>query len=641
MRIESIEAVNLKVPSFHHDIGAVTIFCGNNYAGKSARLEAIRLGLLGWCPGLPKTNAGIFSLSCGAEMGVTLRLSDGITVTRHYSQKGESVKAIEMANGFEVPPVLLDASEYLRLSDRERVKYVFGLVDIADKWSGETILRAIGETPIDCSPEIVEAVVLAKREIFQWLSKSDHIRHDEDQSVQDWLESILDDLRERIRNTNAALGRMEKYSQASIELRANGNGLDAANVDRALKEKAGHLQALREKQAVNKQLSNEARRNEVTRNELTRCLAEPFDVATLDAFRKQIIDLGSKKHKSLTGGLADKVAEAKGHLEAARAMDLKIESEIIAINCQHELDLIAPACPHCGTKGKKFKDAIEERFLERIDGLVKNQRKTIEEIRLAFTAYNEASNAYEVSTSEDRKAQQNAMILQSAKAELNRLETLSRNRELWQQQLDNLKAVEAPTDQDTFELSKEIARIETEVGDLTDRQKRWIAAAQDAKRMAEAKARRTKDEAELLALKAVVKSVEVITAEIVAEAFAKILSDANRFTDGILLTPLSYHNGEIGRWSGITKNWITCKHKIFSGAEEVISCAGISVALARQSPIRIVLLDEFGNLKAALKRTMIERLMALVAEDFISQAIIVDVDARPYRDIEVVRVIEI
>lgn len=139
MKIESIEAVNLKTQHFKHDLGAVTILVGDNYAGKSARLEAIRLGLLGWCPGLPKTNAGIFSLSCGAEMKVELKMTGGKYISRHLVQKGDKITftSNRSDSNFEVSDVLMDAGEYLRLSDRERVKYVFGLVDISAAWSGE------------------------------------------------------------------------------------------------------------------------------------------------------------------------------------------------------------------------------------------------------------------------------------------------------------------------------------------------------------------------------------------------------------------------------------------------------------------------------------------------------------------------
>src|SRR5205814_7096872 len=100
----------------------------------------------------------------------------------------------------------------------------------------------------------------------------------------------------------------------------------------------------------------------------------------------------------------------------------------------------------------------------------------------------------------------------------------------------------------------------------------------------------------------IVKSVEAIQGQMVQEAFGSILADANRFCEGILLSNLDYNNDEIGRWSSDESggNWIP--HRSFSGTEQLISCAGISVALTRQSPIRICLLDELGRLTVENKR---------------------------------------
>src|SRR5438045_7546804 len=125
MRITHVSAVNVKAPSFQHELGAVNVIVGNNFSFKTAILEAIRLGLLGFVPGLPRTNQGIFSLSSGPSMSVQLRLSDGRKIEREFVRKGAAINRTDcVPPAFKVPDVLLDAGEYLRLSERERVKYV-------------------------------------------------------------------------------------------------------------------------------------------------------------------------------------------------------------------------------------------------------------------------------------------------------------------------------------------------------------------------------------------------------------------------------------------------------------------------------------------------------------------------------------
>ncbi len=647
-RIVELSAVNIKVPSFKYQLEAVNILVGNNFVGKSAVLQAIQLGLLGYVPGgIPKTNAGIFSLSCGSLMSVTLRIADPTArptdctiITRSFEQRGESVKAAESITpkGFTVPNCLLDVGTYLNSSDRERVKFVFGLVDIGESWSGDRILRAIGETPIDCGPDMIEKVVLAKRAIFERMSESDHERHDADGTIQEWLESVLEDLRERVRNTTAALGRMEKYSQGAIELKA-GDNMDAANVDRILRDKSADLKALGERLAVARSQQVTVRQNAATRQEIQRRLAEPFSAETVDATRKQIGELEPKVagYKSAVGGLVGTLADASATVKTLKNGIEKAESDLRAAERQHGLDAKAPKCPHCGTSGKKFKEAVEEQFRERSAELRNQHNKLTEQLAEAQTACDAASNAYKAASEADKAATSDRLLLQSLRGELNRLETLAANRATWQRQLDGLETLVAPSQIEIGEMAKAVAVLSAEVDELGTRQKRWVAAAHEAKRAAEAREARAGSEAELCALKAVVKSVETIQAELVADAFGKILRDCNRFCADILLTPLAYRDGEIGRWSGL--NWIP--HRSFSGTEALLAGAAVSVALARQAPLKIVLLDECGRLQTKNKLALVNRLLNLTAEGFIDQCILVDVDAAPYRDIEGVQLIEI
>jgi hypothetical protein len=110
--------------------------------------------------------------------------------------------------------------------------------------------------------------------------------------------------------------------------------------------------------------------------------------------------------------------------------------------------------------------------------------------------------------------------------------------------------------------------------------------------------------------------------DMVAGAFGKILSIANTITTGILKTPLEYRDGEIGRFEGPT--WIS--HRTFSGLEKAISYAGISVALAGECPIKIVMIDEV-LIHPDNQRLLLDRALELTAAGKISQFVLVDVHA--------------
>ena len=104
MKVESIQILNMhKVKSKLVDIkDHVTYLHGPNGAGKSTILEAIQLALLGYIPGLGKTNSDIMRHAHGPILGVELKLRDGdttVTVNRMWTAKKKSV-----TSGVEITP---------------------------------------------------------------------------------------------------------------------------------------------------------------------------------------------------------------------------------------------------------------------------------------------------------------------------------------------------------------------------------------------------------------------------------------------------------------------------------------------------------------------------------------------------------
>lgn len=104
MKVESIQILNMhKVKSKLVDIkDHVTYLHGPNGAGKSTILEAIQLALLGYIPGLGKTNSDIMRHAHGPILGVELKLKDGdttVTVNRMWTAKKKSV-----TSGVEITP---------------------------------------------------------------------------------------------------------------------------------------------------------------------------------------------------------------------------------------------------------------------------------------------------------------------------------------------------------------------------------------------------------------------------------------------------------------------------------------------------------------------------------------------------------
>jgi hypothetical protein len=103
--------------------------------------------------------------------------------------------------------------------------------------------------------------------------------------------------------------------------------------------------------------------------------------------------------------------------------------------------------------------------------------------------------------------------------------------------------------------------------------------------------------------------------KLVDGAINAILGTARKFTDGIMPGKLDYKDGELGYWAGAT--WVG--HETFSGTEEALALTAFSVALAAESEVRLVMIDELGIADPATKRLIIERMVKLVDEGVIEQ----------------------
>ena len=72
----------------------------------------------------------------------------------------------------------------------------------------------------------------------------------------------------------------------------------------------------------------------------------------------------------------------------------------------------------------------------------------------------------------------------------------------------------------------------------------------------------------------------------------------------------------------------------FSGAEKALAMCAISLALAAESPVKIVVLDEMGRIDSEYKVPFMATVFRLLEAGTINQAILVDTSKRDYTDIK-------
>jgi len=158
--ITAITMRNFKGQMESQKLTGKDIFVGPNGKGKTTRLQAVGIALLGYVPGKGKLPAETFKLASADNMSVGL-VTDNLTFARTFTRteksgkdgasnvtvsqditlspsRGEKKAAEKEARiAFEVGnfPVMLDFNEFLSLSDSKRRDFIYGLSAIeTDSW---------------------------------------------------------------------------------------------------------------------------------------------------------------------------------------------------------------------------------------------------------------------------------------------------------------------------------------------------------------------------------------------------------------------------------------------------------------------------------------------------------------------------
>jgi hypothetical protein len=153
--ITEIYAKDFKGLSFTQPVSKKTLFLGPNGVGKSARSQALTLGLLGYIPGSGKTNDDILSSFGNTDVTVVGFTLDGAKFERAWGRVASgSVKEGFKLNGTKVgkeafisglgergTPKIFDLSLFLDLSSQKQIDYVMALYPCGEDLTGvETMI---------------------------------------------------------------------------------------------------------------------------------------------------------------------------------------------------------------------------------------------------------------------------------------------------------------------------------------------------------------------------------------------------------------------------------------------------------------------------------------------------------------------
>lgn len=620
MKIEQITGVNVKGRDFSHKLGPVTIISGDNFSGKTAILDAIRIGLLGYHSKLGKQGSKLWKLAgqTKMQMSVLLDFADGQRIFNEWNQKTDGT--VSMTSGIpdnlNTPAILLDTNEYFNRTSTERIAFIFEKSDPATIGLDDGELRdkiaSIEVIPAKVCQQVMPSIL----RIYD-VGETHHKTMKT--SVQSWLSTMV----ESLKSSKKLADQMRKKAADSLQSLKVTGGTAPKDV----------IIELRLKEAEFKGVSDQLKAIEAETERLTRLKSQISDlhaIAGLEeipetTLNERIATLADSISKSALPGQTHEETIRLGQLRAKssglKEQMQKLQNTIECIEAETQKHLKAKVCPTCKSKGDSWKESLAEANRVRIGELkrdIETLGRELEEVIKEGMALKTVIETKEQSISARRREEallaEQKGFLADAKAHNARIASA-------REQLRTIS--DAGSNVDVSKRDELLAQrnvLESAIACLNVQNTacKVHLANKSKSAIAEAEAIRYQVEAEICK-QAIAKIVETQEA-VIAKVFDTILHKARAFTDGILRAPLAYKNGDFGMETD--EGWVSSD--VFSGLEQSLSYLALSVALAQDAPVRIALFDELGILSNKFKKLVIQRMIDLVATGIIEQFVACD-----------------
>lgn len=619
--ISQLTLKNLKGVNASFDLGKLTYIHGPNRSNKTSVIDGIQVGLLGYHPALPKTNAGTAELSSGDVMMVGVGFADGAFVQRIYTN-GKSVKAEVRPSDWETDLRMLpslDHSLYFGKSDNERVQQVMNLSE--GLGSAERVpaimarLKNIKTKTHDAVSEKILQQLLT--EIPQYKSGP----------VQAWLAELLEWSKDRTKQENTRTKNFENTNETLTEA----NSIDAlmeqnnkvnlkASLDKFREEEkaiiASHAQLterirgeIREYQLREQLLSkiNGVPTPAQTQDQLAQSIAElTRTAAELKLEMEKILKEGEDKKSIVTSNQSTISSWERSKAETQDKM-----SEIEKLEC----------CPMCKAAQDGWKIGATSLYLSQIDQANAEIERLKPEMEAAGQALDEIRKRYK---QVDARITINRKSLEEANRQsLDGAQNDARLR-VWRSQLETMPEREQPV-LPPLE-SPELTKVRQVI--MSTEAKMQVIEAHEAERarIAQVKQIAVEARAALELSKLITDTIREEQAHIVQDAFGPVLEVANMLTSGILKTPLAYYEGHVGRYLDDGR---FIPVATFSGSEARLAFTAITAGLARQAKHKISIIDEIGTFDDESRTKLISNALYVIEQGVLDQIILVGVSSPP------------
>ncbi len=628
--ITSVWAKGFKGTSFQTTLSVVTVITGDNFARKTARLEAISLALLGYVPTdtkAIKASRDIYDKFGGSsdtmEVGVNMKGMPVASVVRTWRKKGEKV-SYSGPDGPVVPETVLDALAYTSLTGPARQTHLF---DVSGAAAKQDIKKVVDTMVANVKNIVFEDNTAHTEDVLGQVATAVRSHGEGVADAQRWIETFAEFVTDWLKGEKANVERLEHSAQAAAQV-ASDDEPPAPDCEQRLADARLALEvsvkayerldaeigASRERWLEQKRIAVANPWTEEQQTELTVLTAEQTKLKEV----KEPKDAGEQAKR-------DEAYEEWVTADQQYQHDQRILKET-----EEKLeDLTADKpCPRCGKRCACWKGTRESQLAEVKKWIVDANvavGKTREVESVASAKLKKADKALSDSRTANHKY--NTALLRLT--ELNGMvQTLEGQRDRAAQR-DAAKLKMQEIEERGKHLNSELG-LETEkkraLQQDVDRYdadvKRLVA--QRAEKAAQGRVTESVGRARALkhALAQTQAMVGALKMKLVEDAIAPFVGDMNGILSGITPSPVEFAGGDLVFKRGYGAS-------AASDAERMLMLTSLCFALSRRSPLKLVAVGRMESLGLQKRRELIRAAIGLVDKGVVHQCIFVEVDDTP------------
>ena len=368
--INEIRYQNMKGHSTVQALSGKDIFIGPNGSGKTTRIQALGLAILGYIPGNGKTASETFKMATGEEMTVGLKLkgfdfdrcfkkvekresksgkssvtiTESVTVSPGQGEKTDTQKKARIMAEVGNFPVALDFAELLTLSDNKRRDFIYSLSPISsDQWTKDTIQRYLSKNLLSMELEINNP---EQYKVFNEVIKDTMAKYPDSYDIHSGLQAMID----WTASQKSFWESKRKDAQGAVRSIADAKN-QLAETDRNIAEAKKELDDLQDQLVgYEKQLSKDTERKRINENRQNR----------IKELRQQIGTFKSQEVNTDTTDIYAQIDKIKAMLKPAPV----VGTNIVEINdkiseIREQIDAISRSYQDMNTEKKILESKVQ------------------------------------------------------------------------------------------------------------------------------------------------------------------------------------------------------------------------------------------------------------------------------------------